>query len=248
MKSEVVKRRYDASRRQAQSRQLRLEVAGTALALFTERGFAATTIGDVAAAAGVSQQFIYAAFGGKRGLLSKVVDWTLVGDDEPVPMAQRSSIVAIQQERTITGKCALHARHVRLVAPRISPLVQMLRAAADADEDARAIYDTSDQQRRTGAALFVANLRTAGDLRAGLSDERAADAVWALTPDILWTALVTDSGWTPDDFEECYAGLVAAAVLEDRQIAAVRKFSRKLIGTQSHHRPEPMDESRSAQP
>jgi AcrR family transcriptional regulator len=234
LKSEVVKRRYDASRRQAQSRQLRLEVAGTALALFIERGFAATTIGDVAAAAGVSQQFIYAAFGGKRGLLSKVVDWTLVGDDEPIPMAHRPSIIAIQQERTITGKCALHARHVRLVAPRISPLVQMLRAAADADADARAIYETSEEQRRTGAALFVANLRTAGDVRTGLTDQQAAEALWALTPDILWTALVSNSGWTPDDFQVWYAGLVAAAVLEDRQIAAVRRFSRTLIDAQPH--------------
>jgi AcrR family transcriptional regulator len=197
--------------------------------LFIARGFAATTIGDVAAAAGVSQQFIYAAFGGKRGLLSKVVDWTLVGDDEPIPMAERPTIIAIQQERTIAGKCALHARHVRLVAPRVSPLVQMLRSAADADADARAIYDSGEQQRHTGATLFVANLRTAGELRARLSDADAADAIWALTPDILWTALVSRRGWTADDFELWYAGQVAAAVLEDRQVAAVRRFSHRLV-------------------
>lgn len=228
MNGDAVKRRYDASRRQAQARQLRLEVAETARSLFIEQGFAATTIGDVATAAGVSPQFIYAAFGSKRGLLAKVVDWTLVGDDEPIPMAERPSIIAIQQERTITGKCALHARHVRGVAPRVSPLVQMLRAAAHADPDARAIFETGEQQRHTGATLFIANLRTAGDLRAGLSDAQAADAIWALTPDVLWTALVGQRGWTEDDFELWYAGLVAAAVLEDRQAAAVRRYSRKL--------------------
>lgn len=229
MNAEAVKRQYNASRRQAQSRQLRLEVAQTARALFIQQGFAATTIGDVAAAAGVSQQFIYAAFGGKRGLLSKVVDWTLVGDDEPIPMAQRPSILAIQQERTITGKCALHAHHVRLLAPRVSPLVQMLRSAADADADARAIYDSGEQQRHLGATLFVDNLRTAGDLRVGLTDAQAADAIWALTPDVLWTALVTHRGWTADEFEVWYAAQVGAAVLEDRQIAAVRKFSRGVV-------------------
>jgi AcrR family transcriptional regulator len=229
MNSQAVKRRYDASRRQDQSRRLRLEVAQAAGRLFIERGFAVTTIGDVAAAARVSQQFIYAAFGSKRGLLAKVVDWTIVGDDEPIPMAERPTIIAIQQERTIAGKCALRARHMRLVAPRVAPMVQMLRAAADADADARTIYETGEQQRRIGAALFVRDLRTAGDLRAGLSDAKAADAIWALSPDILWTSLVTRSGWSADDFEMWYAGQVGSAVLEDRQVSAVRRFSRKLI-------------------
>jgi AcrR family transcriptional regulator len=234
LSSESVKRGYDASRRQAQSRQLRLEVAGTARSLFIERGFGSTTIGDVAAAAGVSQQFIYAAFGSKRGLLAKVVDWTLVGDDEPIPMAQRPSIIAIQQEPTITGKCALHARHVRLLAPRVSPLVQMVRAASDADSDARAIYETGEAQRHTGATLFVANLRTVGELRTGLTDAHAADAIWALTPDVLWTALVSRRGWSADAFELLYAGQVAAVVLEGRQVSAVRRFSGQLV-SKGHH-------------
>lgn len=229
MNSAAVKRSYDASRRQAQSRQLRLDVVHAARQLFIEQGFAATTIGDIAAAANVSQQFIYAAFSSKRGLLAKVVDWTLVGDDEPIPMADRPSIIAIRQERTIAGKCALHARHVRLVAPRVSPLVHMLRSAAAADSDARAIYETGEQQRHTGATLFIRNLRSAGELRAGLSDPQAADALWALTPDVLWTSLVTHRGWTADDFEVWYSGQVAAALLEGRQVSAVRKFSRDLI-------------------
>jgi len=224
-----VKRRYNASRRQAQARQLRLDVVAAARALFIERGFAATTIADVAQAADVSTQFIYAAFGGKRGLLAKVVDWTLVGDDEPIPMAQRPSILAVQQEPTLTGKCALYARHARMVAARIAQTRQMLRAAADADADARAIYQTGEAQRRTGDGLFVANLRRAGQLRSGLSDEQAADAIWALSPDILWNQLVIQRGWTPDQFELWYAGQLAAAILDDKQIPAVRQFSRKLI-------------------
>jgi len=224
-----VKRRYNASRRQAQARQLRLDVVAAARALFIERGFAATTIADVAQAADVSTQFIYAAFGGKRGLLAKVVDWTLVGDDEPIPMAQRPSILAVQQEPTLTGKCALYARHARMVAARIAQTRQMLRAAADADADARAIYQTGEAQRRTGDGLFVANLRRAGQLRSGLSDEQAADAIWALSPDILWNQLVIQRGWTPDQFEMWYAGQLAAAILDDKQIPAVRQFSRKLI-------------------
>jgi hypothetical protein len=147
--------------------------------------------------------------------------------DGPIPMAQRPSIIAVQQEPTITGKCALYAHHARLVAARIAPTLQMLRAAADAD--ARAIYQTGEAQRRTGARLFVANLRRVGNLRAGLSEEQAADAIWALTPDILWNLLVAQRGWTPDQFEQWYAGQLAAAILDDKHIPAVRRFSHKLI-------------------
>jgi hypothetical protein len=110
-------------------------------------------------------------------------------------------------------------------------------------------------RRRTGAGLFVANLRRAGDLRAGLSDERAADAIWALSPDILWTLLVAQRRWTPDEFELWYAGQVAAAILDDKQIPAVRRFSHKLITTapsrQRHpapHRAEPGDLRAEDQP
>lgn len=91
--------------------------------------------------------------------------------------------------------------------------------------------ETGEAQRRTGAALFVANLRQARDLRAGLTDEQSADAIWALSPDIIWNLLVVQRGWTPDEFEQWYAGQLAAAVLDDKLIAAVRRFSHTLITT-----------------
>ena len=226
-----VKRRYDASRRQAQARQLRLEVAASAQALFIERGYASTTVAEIAEAAGVSPQFVFKAFGNKRGLLAKVMDWAIVGDDKPVPMARRPSIIAVQQETTVAGKCALYARHTRLVSSRIAETLDMLRGAAASEPDARAIYESGEGQRRTGARLFITNVAQAGPLRAGLTEEQAADAIWALTPDILWTLLVVQRAWTADQFELHYAALAAAAILDDKQIPHVRRFSQKLLTT-----------------
>lgn len=145
---------------------------------------------------------------------------------------RRASWLAIQQEASIAGKCALYARHGRLVAGRIAGTLAMLRAAADADADARAIYETGEAQRRTGARLFVGNVVAAGPLRPGLTPEEAADALWALSPDILWTTLVTRAGWSPEQFEFHYAGLIAASVLEDEDIPAVRRFSQELLAVQ----------------
>jgi hypothetical protein len=113
----------------------------------------------------------------------------------PADFAERMMHM-LDEAALATGKCALYARHVRMVAARVAETLQMLRAAADADSDARAIYNQGEAQRRTGTGLFVTNLRRAGDLRARLSDDQATDAIWALSPDILWTLLVVQRGWT----------------------------------------------------
>ena len=222
------KRPYDASRRQQQARQLRVTIVDTARDLFVSRGYATTTIADVANAASVSTQLIYAAFGGKRGLLSTVLDWTIVGDDQPVALMHRPTIQAVRNEPTVTRKCARFARHHRLVSARLAPTMQMLRSAADADPDARGVLETKEGQRRLGMGMFIADLRRVGTLRAGLTDAAAADAVWALAPDVMWAALVTRRGWSPDDFEEWMAAQLAAAVLPDNQLAATRRASRRL--------------------
>lgn len=228
MKDRPVKRSYDATRRQAQGRQLRLEIVATARDHFVANGFAATTIADVARSAGVSPQLIFKSFGTKAALLQKVVDWTLVGDDAAVPMSARPSRTAVLDEPTAAGKCALFARHTRLVTERVVGTVQMLRAAAQVDPDARSLYETGESHRRTDCEAFVTDVATAGQLRAGMATAQAADAVWALAPDVLWTLLVIRSGWTPNAFEEHLAGLTAAAILEDRLLPAVRRFSRRL--------------------
>jgi AcrR family transcriptional regulator len=228
MNARAVKRQYDASRRQVQAQQLRLQVAWTARDLFAANGFAATRIADIAQAAGVSQQLVYAAFGSKRGLLEKVLDWTIGGDDADIPLAERPTIKAVGQEPSVAGKIALFARHVRVVQERAGPTLAMLRAAADADVDARSIFDKVEAQRRAGMGMFVAELRGAGPLRDGLTDEQAADAIWGLVPDVLWSMLVGRRGWTPMEFEQWLAGVLGAAVLEDRELRAVRRRVRAL--------------------
>ncbi|HKY76480.1 MAG TPA: helix-turn-helix domain-containing protein, partial [Acidimicrobiia bacterium] len=85
-----VKRAYDTRRRQAQARETQAHIADAARELFIERGWATTSIRDIAERAGVSVQTIYNAFeGGKAAIFHRVMDIVVVGDDEPVAMAER---------------------------------------------------------------------------------------------------------------------------------------------------------------
>ena len=65
----AVKREYDSSRRQRQAAQTRADILQAARRLFSERGYAATTIEAIAAEAEVAEATVYAGFGSKRGIL-----------------------------------------------------------------------------------------------------------------------------------------------------------------------------------
>ena len=66
---ETVKRSYRSPRRREQAEATRRLILRAALELFTERGFAETSIRAIAERADVSDQTIYKAFGDKVGLL-----------------------------------------------------------------------------------------------------------------------------------------------------------------------------------
>src|SRR5689334_3287323 len=82
-------RRYDNSTRAEQARLTRRRITDAAYRLLIDNGYAATTIKAVAAAAGVSIDTVYKAFGSKGNLIKGVYDVVLAGDDEPIPVMER---------------------------------------------------------------------------------------------------------------------------------------------------------------
>ena len=75
------RRSYDASRRQADAVERRRRVVDAAEDLFLTTGYGATSITEIARLAEVSPQMIYASFGSKAGILAKLADVVVAGDD-----------------------------------------------------------------------------------------------------------------------------------------------------------------------
>ncbi len=67
------KRQYDSTRRQAQAEERRQRVIDAAVELFLDQGYGPTTIDQIAKAADVSTQSVYASFDGKAGILEQAV-------------------------------------------------------------------------------------------------------------------------------------------------------------------------------
>lgn len=82
-------RRYDSPLRAAQAEQTRRRIVVAGSRLLSERGWAGTSMREVAREAGVSVETIYATVGSKPDLLKVAMDNATVGDDAPVPLAER---------------------------------------------------------------------------------------------------------------------------------------------------------------
>ena len=207
-------RRYSSALRAEQARLTRRRVLEAARALFLERGYSATTVEAVAAGAGVSQQTVYNAVGGKPALLKAVYDVALAGDDDPVPMSERPAVRAVRTAPHARASLAAYAAMAREMAERAGPLVGALLAqAATGDPDLRAWAETTDGERAVGTGNVARFVAERFGLRPGLDAQEAADLLWALTAPELALRLVHGRGWSWDRYEEWLAGAMADSLL-----------------------------------
>ena len=132
--AEVVKRRYDNSRRLAQVKATRLKVTEAAKRLFIEHGYPATTIEAVAEAADVALPTLYRLFGSKRALLKAVLDTSFGGDDEPIAFGDRPEQQEALAEPPVLLVCSL-AHICRLFMERSSEMFHVLSTAAQVDPE-----------------------------------------------------------------------------------------------------------------
>jgi TetR/AcrR family transcriptional regulator of autoinduction and epiphytic fitness len=209
----VVKRPYDASRRQAQARQTRRTILAAAGRLFVDRGYAATTLAAVATEAGVAVQTVYAAFGNKRQLLSDLLDLSIAGDDEPVALPQRSFVKEINALADARAKLARYATHLSQTNARVADVLIALAGAATADADAAAIWRKNVEERQAGMAMFAAELISTGQTRPDLDAAAITDVLWLAMDVRNYDWLVRQRGWPTERYEDWYVDSVAAVIL-----------------------------------
>jgi AcrR family transcriptional regulator len=190
----VAARRYRSQLREQQALATKRAVVDAARALFIANGWAATGMRDVAAAAGVAVETVYAHFSSKRGLLRAVTDAAAVGDDAPVPLAERTDFLAIGQgsrrARTRAAARVLTAVHVRTAA-----LAVLLRQAAPADDEIAEVLRSTRERQRVDVASAIELVIGRAPTR------RECDGVWAVASPELYLLLVEESGWTPEEYE-----------------------------------------------
>jgi hypothetical protein len=80
-------------------------------------------------------------------------------------------------------------------------MLDVFRGAAAAQGELAVLWEEGGRRRRHSEAAVVRRWHTAGHLRAGLSERRAADVLWTMTGPDVYSLMIVQCGWKPDVFE-----------------------------------------------
>jgi AcrR family transcriptional regulator len=207
----VNSRPYDGSRRRERAGRNREAILVAARSRFLDVGFAATTIASIAADARISPDTIYKSFGGKPGLVRALCERALEGTG-PGPAQQRSDAMqAAEQDpaRLLRGLGTLTTE----VAPQIAPLLLLLAAAAQTDEEMGRLRTELDDSRLARMTDVARSLAAKTSLRAGVTARRAGEIMWTYSSPELYGLLVITRGWTPARYGKFVGESLVAALL-----------------------------------
>src|SRR5580765_8232689 len=160
-------RRYDSARRQDAAQRRRAAVVEAARRLFLREGFAGTTIARIAMDAGVSEETVYKAFGNKIALVRAIRDQALAGAG-PVHAERRSDMMQASEDdpRAIIRGWGVLAMEV---APRVAPVLLLVREAAASDRELARLQAEMDAARLARMTHNARTLLVAGHLRTGIT-------------------------------------------------------------------------------
>jgi AcrR family transcriptional regulator len=159
----------------------------------------------VAAAAGVANRTVYAAFGTKKAILAAICEEWLA-EAEVFPLMGQA-----MAEPDGVQRLALIARINRRQWEQGRDVVALLDAAATTDRDVARMLDGWKDQRAQAHARVVAGM--AGQLRPGLDVATAAVVLRGLSAAEIYRELVDGGGWSADDYEQWLADLLARELL-----------------------------------
>jgi AcrR family transcriptional regulator len=205
-------RPYRSTLRAEQARETRRRIREAADALFLEHGYAATSMDDIAKAAGVSRQTVFSAFRSKANLLKEAFDVRLAGDDEPLSLAERPETQRILAETDPAKMLHAQADFFIVTTLRVLPLWPALVAGAATDPACAEVMAFFDRGRLEGPGGIVDVLAERGQLRKGLTRKKGKEAMYLLTnPNVIHDAL--ERGWSVRELQRWLGDCLVAVLL-----------------------------------
>jgi AcrR family transcriptional regulator len=204
-------RRYDSARRQEAAQRRRAAIVEAASRLFGREGFSGTTIAKIAEDAGVSEETVYKAFGNKIALVRAIRDKALAGEG-PVHAERRSDRMQANENdprQIIRGWGVLTME----VAPRVAPVLLLVREAAASDPELARLREEMDAARLTRMTHNARTLLEGGHLRKGITLEAATDVLWTYSSPEFYELLVIRRGWSVERYGRFIADAMIAAML-----------------------------------
>jgi AcrR family transcriptional regulator len=192
----TTKRPYDARRRRERAEEERRatqrRVVDAARGLFLTKGYAATTMAEIARTAGVALQSVYSAGQSKADLLHLVADVAVAGDDQEVMLLDRPSFSAVTAEPSPERQVEMIAALIAATMERLAPIWVAYREAAAVDPNAAANLVAAHHRRHETFAGLIGMIP---EHRLRRSPEEATDSAWAIGSIDVYLLLRSIQGW-----------------------------------------------------
>src|SRR4051794_16342730 len=205
------KRVYNSPLRAEQAQRTRAAVLDAASRCFLDKGYAATTMKDVAAEAGVSVQTVFGQ-GSKAALLLACVDRAVVGDDEEVPFRQRDLFQRVLEAPERADKLDAARQMARTYVPMTIPMIQVFADAAAGDAEIAQAWAEYERRRFQDGRLLIGAFEPW--LREGLDVDRATEIFWGLFSHVPIGNLVRGRGWSVDEYADFLVDAVQRLLLD----------------------------------
>jgi len=159
----------------------------------------------------VSEETVYKAFGNKVALVRAIRDRALAGEG-PVHAERRSDRMQASRHdpRTIIRGWGVLTMEV---APRVAPVLLLVREAAASDPELARLQAEMDAARLTRMTHNARTLLKGRHLRSGITLEAAADVLWTYSSPELYELLVIRRGWSPERYGHFIADAMVSALL-----------------------------------
>jgi TetR/AcrR family transcriptional regulator, regulator of autoinduction and epiphytic fitness len=209
MESLTGKRGYVSAARTQQARETRRRVIDAATQLFVEQGYATTTMRMIAGEARVSVPTVELLFGTKAQLLHVVLDVAVAGDDEPVPMLDRTWAADAQSAQDVAAFLSAVAEVLREAQVRSAGVMLAAYEAAASDADIHVVITDRERQRARTAGWIIDGVLGRASLRPGLDRSTTVDTVWMLMDPVVFSRLTRHRGWSAERYATWFADSVA---------------------------------------
>src|SRR2546429_8490172 len=167
----------------------------------------------VASGGGLATDTVYARFRGKAGLLHKLLDIRVAGDEEPVGVIEREGAQAVRREPNQRRQLAAFAVDVTTILERARPVDDIVRGAAAVDPEIAMFRTRMQEGRLENMRQLVSWLAANGPLRGDIGVEEAATILWTVASPEVHRLLRAERGWTVDRYTDWLAMTLTRTLL-----------------------------------
>ena len=193
-------RTYRSPAREKQAEQTKVQICLAAAPLFAEQGYAATSMRQLATAAGVSLDTVY-ALGGKSDVFLRALEITLSGTTDGTALFASPDLTAPPPGGTLREALALVAATLTDANRRSAGIWSAFVEGANTDPVLAAAYGKRIADMREEGRRLVHRLAGWGLCRLPDDVHRAVDLCLATAQHNTYTLLVRDCGWSLEDYE-----------------------------------------------